>query len=105
MVLVVPLHEILQNGATLPDLELAAIFTRVDNGWNAAVGVDVEVPLLLLLVLKKLDHADLDPDCVRFSKLSISATGSIIYWSLTLYFKPSSSSAIEILSGLGVPSQ
>ena len=55
VVLVVPVHEILQDGATFPDLEVVAILVRVDDGRNAVVGVDVKVPLLFLFVFKELN--------------------------------------------------
>ncbi len=109
MVLVVPVHEILQDGATFPDLEVVATLVRVDDGRNAAVGVDVEVPLLFLLVFKELNCAYLHTDCVRVFEISIclffSGSRAMMHRNHTLYFKPSSSSAMEILSGLGVPSQ
>jgi hypothetical protein len=54
---VVPVYEILQDGTAFPDFELLAVLVRVDDGWDAAVGVDVEVPLLFLLMFKELDLA------------------------------------------------
>lgn len=112
MVLVVPVYEILQDGTTFPDLEVVATLVRVDDGRNAAVGVDVEEPLLFLLVFKDLNCAYLHTDCVRVFKIFIclfspffSGSGAMVHGNHTLYFKPSSSSAMEILSGLGVPSQ
>lgn len=71
MVLIVPVHEILQDGATFPDLEVVATLVRVGDGGNAAVGVDVEVPLLFLLVFKELNCAYLHTDCVRVLMISI----------------------------------
>lgn len=71
VVLVVPVHEILQDGATFPDLELMATLVRVDDGRNASVGVDVEIPLLFVFVFKELDCAYLHTDCVRVFKISI----------------------------------
>lgn len=59
MILVVPIHEVLQDGTTLPDVELIPNFVRIDDSWDAAIGIDIEVPLLLLLVFKELDCADL----------------------------------------------
>lgn len=71
VVLVIPVHEILQNSATFPDFQVVATLVRVDDGRNAAVRVDVEVPLLFLLVFKELNCAYLHPDCVRVFKISI----------------------------------
>lgn len=50
VVLVVPLHEVLQDGAALKDANLLAV-QGICEGGNAAIGVDVEEPLLLLLIL------------------------------------------------------
>lgn len=109
MVLVVPVHEILQDGATFPDLEFVATLVRVDNGRDLPIWVDVEIPLLFLLVFKELNCVYLQTYCVRGFNISIciffSGSGAMINGYHTLYFKPSSSSAMEILSGLGVPSQ
>jgi hypothetical protein len=55
MVHIIPLHEILQDGTAFPDLELLAGLVRVDERWDTTVGVDVEVPLLFLLVLNEVD--------------------------------------------------
>lgn len=41
MVLVVPVHEILQDGATFPDLELVATLVRVDDGLHIHILVCV----------------------------------------------------------------
>lgn len=57
MVPIVPVYEILQDGTAFPDFELLAVLVRVDNGWDATVGVDIEVPLLFLLMFKELDWA------------------------------------------------
>lgn len=59
MVLVIPVHEILQDRAALKDAERRAVGPGVRDGGDAAVGVDVEEPLLLLLVLAQVDGADL----------------------------------------------
>ena len=100
MVFVVSVHEILQDGATLPDLDLVTILVRVDEGRDAAVGVDIKEPLLLLLVLKELDDAYL-----HATALGLTRCPADVMWDHTLYFRPSSSRAMEILRGLGVPSQ
>lgn len=71
MVLVVPVHEILQDGATFPDLEVVATLVRVDDGRNFSIRINVEIKLLFLLVLKELDCAYLETDRVRVSKISI----------------------------------
>lgn len=110
MVPVVSVHQILQDGATFPDLEFLATLVRVDDGRDAAVWIDVEVPLLFLLVFKEFDCAYLDTHRLRqdFQDLClplILGVGVMMHWGHTLYFKPNSSSAMEILSGLGVPSQ
>ena len=57
MAAVVSIHEILQDRTTFPDIQLLAILIHVGEGRNATIWVDVEVPLLFLLVLKKLDRA------------------------------------------------
>lgn len=57
VVLIVPIHEVLQDGTALPDFELLAVLVHVDDGWYAAIWVDVEIPLLFLLVFKELDWA------------------------------------------------
>lgn len=57
MVLIVAVHEILQDGTAFPDLELLAVLVRIDDGWNATVGVDFEIPFLFLLVFEELDWA------------------------------------------------
>ena len=54
---IVPIHQILQDGTAFPDLEPLTDLVGVDEGWDSTVGVDVEVPLLLLLVFKKFDWA------------------------------------------------
>jgi hypothetical protein len=54
---IVSVHEILQDGTAFPDFELLALLVRVDDGWDATVRVDVEVPLLFLLMFKELDWA------------------------------------------------
>lgn len=56
---IVPVHKILQNGSTLPDFQLGAVTLLVDEGRDTAVGVDIEEPLLLLLVFEEFDWADL----------------------------------------------
>lgn len=71
VVLVVPVHEILQDGATFPDFEVVATLVVVDDGRNAAIGVNVKVPLLFLLVFKELNCAYLHTDCVRVFKIFI----------------------------------
>lgn len=71
VVFVVPFHEVLQNGTTLPKLELLATLVLVDDGRNAAVGVDVEVPLLFLFVFEELDWTYLHKVCVRVPKACI----------------------------------
>lgn len=73
MVRIVAIHEILQDSAAFPDFELLPVLVFVDDGRNATVGVDVEVPLLFLLMFKELDrvylHAEL---CQGFLFLPIS---------------------------------
>lgn len=70
VVLIVPVDKILQDGATFPDLEVVATLVCVDDGRDAAVGVDVEEPLLLLLVFEELDCAYLYTECVRVFEIS-----------------------------------
>lgn len=64
MVFVVSVHEILQDCTAFPDLQLATTLVRVDNSWNAAVGVYIEKPLFFLFVVEEIDFADLYEDCV-----------------------------------------
>ena len=59
---IVPVHEILQDGTAFPDFELLVVLVRVDDGWDATVGVDVEIPLLFLLMFKELDWAYLQAE-------------------------------------------
>lgn len=54
---IVSLRKILQDRTTFPDLQLFAISAHINKGWDATVGIDVEVPLFFLLMLKKLDRA------------------------------------------------
>lgn len=65
---IVPVHKILQDGTTFPNLELLAVLGSVNDGWDATVGVDVEEPLLFLLMLKELYlvhlHAESCQECV-----------------------------------------
>lgn len=99
VVLVIPFHKILQDGTTFPDLEFVSMLVCVDDGWDATVWVDVEKPLLFLFMFEQFDCTSLNIDYVR------SRHDYFEIWVHALYFKPSSSSAMEILSGLGVPSQ
>lgn len=71
MVLVVPVHEILQDGATFPDLELVATLVRVDDGWNSAIRIYLKEKMLFLLMFKEFDDAYLEMDRVRIFKISI----------------------------------
>lgn len=77
MVHIVPVHEILQDGTAFPDFELLTVLVRVDDGRDAAIGVDIEVPLLFLLMFKELDwtylHAEL---CQGLLFLFVSKGGS-----------------------------
>ena len=41
MVNVVSLRKVLQDGTAFPDFELLAAFVHVDNGWDAAIWVDL----------------------------------------------------------------
>jgi hypothetical protein len=52
VVLVIPLHKILQDGTTFPDLEFVAVLICVDDGWETAVWVDGKKPLLFLFVFE-----------------------------------------------------
>jgi hypothetical protein len=79
VVLVVSVHKILQDRAAFPDLELLAVLICVDDGWNATVGVDVEIPLLFLLVFKKLDRMDLY--CENVSGLYVCCPSHREMWS------------------------
>lgn len=54
---IVSLRKILQNRTTFPDFQLFAISAHINKGWDATVGIDVEVPLFFLLMFKKFDRA------------------------------------------------
>jgi hypothetical protein len=57
MVLVVPVHEVLQDGTTFPNLEALAVLVRVNESGDATVGVYIEVPLLFLLMFGEVNCA------------------------------------------------
>lgn len=59
VVLVVAVNEILQNSTALKDADLLAVGELVSEGGDATVGVDLEEPGLLLLILHHLDGVDL----------------------------------------------
>ena len=63
VILVISVHEILQDGTAFPNLELLAVLVLVDDGWDATVGVDVEEPRLFLLMLREIDCAYLQTGC------------------------------------------
>ena len=68
---IVAVDEILQDGTAFPDFELLSVLVRVDDGWDATVGVDIEVPLLFLLMFKELDWACLHAEsCQKYLFLS-----------------------------------
>lgn len=71
MVHIVAVHKILQNGSALPDIKLLAILVDVGDSRDATIWVDVEEPLLLLLMLEKLDLAHLYKIYVRVVVLPI----------------------------------
>ena len=71
MVHIVAIHKILQNGSALPNVELLAILVDVGDSRDATIWVDVEEPLLLLLMLEKLDLAHLYKIYVRVVALPI----------------------------------
>lgn len=58
MILVIAINKILQNGARLKNANLFTV-ESVGHGGDAAVGVDLEEPRLLLLVLAHLDGVHL----------------------------------------------
>lgn len=73
MIRIISVNKILQDSTAFPDFELLAILVLVDDGWNATVGIDVEVPLLFLLMFKKLDRVYLRAEhCQGFLFLPIS---------------------------------
>lgn len=65
VVRIISVNEILQDSTAFPDFELLAVLVLVDDGWDATVGVDVEIPLLFLLMFKELDWVYLRVDYVR----------------------------------------
>lgn len=58
VVLVVAINEVLQNSTALKDANLLAV-QRICEGGDAAIGVDLQEPLLLLLILSHLDGVHL----------------------------------------------
>lgn len=60
MVLIVPSHEVLKHGTTLLHFQFLSVLILVRQGWNAAIGVDLKEPWLLLLVFRHLDSTNLD---------------------------------------------
>lgn len=69
---IVAIHKVLQNGSALPDVELLAILVDVGDSRDATVWVDVEEPLLFLLMLEELDLAHLHKIYVRVAVLQLS---------------------------------
>lgn len=59
VILVIPGDEVLQDGATLKDADGLPVLGGVGDGRDAAVGVDLEEPGLLLLVVLEADGAHL----------------------------------------------
>lgn len=59
MVLVVSVREVLEDGTALKNANLLAVWQLVRQSGQAAVGVDLEEPGLLLLILHHLDGVDL----------------------------------------------
>lgn len=51
MVLVVPVDQVLQDGTALEYADLLAVGEGIRDGGNATIGVDLEEPRLLLLIL------------------------------------------------------
>lgn len=81
MVRIVSVHEILQDSAAFPDFELLAVLVLVDDGWDATVGIDVEVPLLFLLMFKELDGVYLHAEVCQgflFLRISKGKTGAVM---------------------------
>lgn len=58
VVFVIAINEVLQHGAALKDTDLLAL-ECVGKSRDATVGVDLEEPLFLLLILGHLDGVDL----------------------------------------------
>lgn len=69
MVLVIAVHEILQDGAALKDANDGTVGPLVRDGGDAAVGVDFEEPRLFLLVGAYFNMVDLQQR--RESKLLV----------------------------------
>jgi hypothetical protein len=59
VVLVVAADEVLEHGAALKDADLLAVGQLVRKCRDAAIGVDLEEPVLLLLIVLHVDLTDL----------------------------------------------
>lgn len=62
VVLVVAVYKVLENGSALKDANGLAIRPLVGDGGDAAVGVNLEEPRLLLFILAHLDGMDLQAE-------------------------------------------
>jgi hypothetical protein len=66
-----PVNKILHNTPTLKDSNLLAIAESVRDGWNAAVGIDLEEPGFFLGVFGELDFG-------RFVWEPVSGSASLL---------------------------
>ena len=60
VILVVRSDDIQEDSTTFKDLDLAAVLVLISEGRNATVGVDLEEPGFLLLVLAEVQGHHLD---------------------------------------------
>ena len=101
VVRIVSVHKVLQDGTAFPYIKVMTVLVFIRNGGNAAVRVDLEEPRLFLFMGEERDLPDLSNPIESIFCLWCK-TSSL---RRTLYFKPSSSRAMDTLRGLGVPSQ
>jgi hypothetical protein len=59
VVLVIAINKVLEDGTALEDADGLAVGELVSNGRNAAIGVDLEEPGLLLLIVTHANGVDL----------------------------------------------
>jgi hypothetical protein len=55
VILVISIDQVLQDGATFEDSDFFAVFVNVGDGRDTPVGIDLEIPILLLLELGKVE--------------------------------------------------
>ena len=64
MILIIAINKVLQHSTTLKNTDLLAV-ESIGESRDATVGVDLEEPLFLLLILCHLDRIHLGPSVVH----------------------------------------